>query len=108
MLCENQRIPGKARENAESRGAAFVADGCQWHGCEDRSRLPKANAEWWAQKLAWTRERDERNTGTDRCISETTRALAAGYLCLPLAFAAVMVTVFVRIALPATLTVTDT
>lgn len=40
---------------------AVFADGCQWHGCEDHSRLPKANAEWWAQKLAWTRERDERN-----------------------------------------------
>lgn len=40
--------------------AVFV-DGCQWHGCEDHSRLPKANTEWWAQKLAWTRERDERN-----------------------------------------------
>lgn len=40
--------------------AVFV-DGCQWHGCEDHSRLPKANTEWWAKKLAWTRERDERN-----------------------------------------------
>jgi DNA mismatch endonuclease (patch repair protein) len=40
--------------------AVFV-DGCQWHGCEDHARLPKTNTEWWAQKLAWTRERDERN-----------------------------------------------
>lgn len=40
--------------------ACFI-DSCYWHGCPDHLRLPKTNATWWAQKLTWTRERDERN-----------------------------------------------
>lgn len=40
--------------------ACFV-DSCYWHGCPDHLRLPKSNENWWKEKLAWTRERDERN-----------------------------------------------
>jgi DNA mismatch endonuclease (patch repair protein) len=40
--------------------ACFV-DSCHWHACPEHLRLPKTNTEWWAQKLAWTYERDERN-----------------------------------------------
>lgn len=43
-----------------ARVACFV-DSCYWHGCPDHFRLPKSNAAWWKEKLAWTRERDERN-----------------------------------------------
>lgn len=48
---------------AKARVACFV-DGCQWHGCEEHFSLPKTNTEWWAEKLAWTKERDGRNNRT--------------------------------------------
>lgn len=49
-----------------ARVAVFV-DGCFWHGCPEHTRLPTANAEWWAAKL-------EGNVSRDR---ETDARLAA-------------------------------
>jgi DNA mismatch endonuclease (patch repair protein) len=41
---------------------AVFLDGCFWHGCTaHRAVRPKANAEWWANKLATTVARDRRN-----------------------------------------------
>lgn len=41
---------------------AVFLDGCFWHGCpEHRTVRPKANAEWWSNKLAATAVRDRRN-----------------------------------------------
>lgn len=37
--------------------AVFV-DGCFWHSCPDHGSAPKANAEWWAEKLRTNVERD--------------------------------------------------
>jgi len=37
--------------------AVFV-DGCFWHGCPTHSTAPRANAAWWADKLAANRARD--------------------------------------------------
>lgn len=37
--------------------AVFV-DGCFWHSCPRHRTFPKANAEWWAAKLAGNRQRD--------------------------------------------------
>ena len=42
------------------RVAVFV-DGCFWHSCPEHGSLPKANREWWQQKLARTVERDAVN-----------------------------------------------
>ena len=39
------------------RVVVFV-DGCFWHGCPDHSRVPSANAGYWAPKLARNAERD--------------------------------------------------
>ena len=33
--------------------------GCFWHGCPEHATSPKANAEWWAEKLRGNRRRDE-------------------------------------------------
>ena len=41
------------------RLAVFV-DGCFWHGCPDHCVAPKANAAFWAAKLAENRARDIR------------------------------------------------
>jgi DNA mismatch endonuclease (patch repair protein) len=43
-----------------ARVAVFV-DGCFWHGCPSHGNVPRANREWWAQKLALNAERDRRN-----------------------------------------------
>src|SRR5262245_59572244 len=37
--------------------AVFV-DGCFWHCCPIHGTMPKANAHWWASKLAQNRHRD--------------------------------------------------
>jgi DNA mismatch endonuclease (patch repair protein) len=39
------------------RIAVFV-DGCFWHSCPRHRSQPKANGEWWIQKLAANRRRD--------------------------------------------------
>ena len=40
-----------------ARVAVFV-DGCFWHSCPRHKTFPKANAAWWAAKLAQNRKRD--------------------------------------------------
>ena len=35
-------------------------DGCFWHGCPDHATRPRANAEWWAEKLDNNIRRDRR------------------------------------------------
>lgn len=40
-----------------ARVAVFV-DGCFWHRCPIHSTSPKANAQWWAEKLAANVARD--------------------------------------------------
>ena len=40
-----------------ARVAVFI-DGCFWHGCPEHGSSPKANAEWWRQKLGTNAERD--------------------------------------------------
>ncbi|GAA4961790.1 very short patch repair endonuclease [Kineococcus glutinatus] len=55
-------VPGQRRRTIDiaftrARLAVYV-DGCFWHGCPEHAHLPKANAGWWAQKIAWNRARD--------------------------------------------------
>jgi DNA mismatch endonuclease (patch repair protein) len=40
-----------------ARLAVFI-DGCFWHGCPQHGTSPKANADWWSDKLTGNRERD--------------------------------------------------
>ena len=49
------------------RLAVFV-DGCFWHGCPEHAVAPKANAAWWADKIATNRERDARKDRELRAI----------------------------------------
>jgi DNA mismatch endonuclease (patch repair protein) len=39
------------------RVAIFI-DGCFWHGCPEHGTWPKANADWWRQKIQRNKERD--------------------------------------------------
>jgi DNA mismatch endonuclease (patch repair protein) len=44
------------------RKVVVFVDGCFWHGCPEHSTEPKTNADWWREKLAANRARDERTT----------------------------------------------
>ena len=46
---------------------ACFSDGCWWHGCPLHATIPKANAEWWRDKLAKNVERDR---DTDRRLAD--------------------------------------
>jgi DNA mismatch endonuclease (patch repair protein) len=66
-------IPGRRRADmvfSRAKVAVYV-DGCFWHGCPQHATEPKANREWWRQKLDRNRERD---ADTDTLL------LAAGWL----------------------------
>ncbi len=64
-------VPGQRRRTIDVaftrlRVAVFV-DGCFWHGCPEHGTSPRANSEWWRQKLAANAARD---LDTDRVLSE--------------------------------------
>jgi len=66
----NYPLPG-LRRRADiaflTERVAVMVDGCFWHGCPDHGTWPKANAEWWREKI-------QRNMQRDR---DTNRILAA-------------------------------
>lgn len=57
-------LPGSPDIANKSRRKAVFVHGCFWHLHEEcpRARLPKANREWWRQKLLKNRGRDRRKT----------------------------------------------
>ena len=44
-----------------------MIDGCYWHACPLHATQPKANREWWAEKL---RRNVERDRETDRVLQD--------------------------------------
>ncbi|MEW2632034.1 very short patch repair endonuclease [Streptomyces sp. NPDC048389] len=59
-------VPGMARRKIDiafSRAKlAIFLDGCFWHGCPQHATHPKANAEWWREKLDKNMARDLETT----------------------------------------------
>lgn len=57
-----QRLLPKTRRTADIvfPGPRVVVEvrGCFWHGCPEHATSPKANREWWAEKVAANRRRD--------------------------------------------------
>ncbi|MFH9431223.1 very short patch repair endonuclease [Streptomyces sp. NPDC017615] len=55
-------VPGMARRRIDvaftRAKVAVLIDGCFWHGCPQHATQPKANAEWWREKLARNVTRD--------------------------------------------------
>ena len=49
------------------RKVAVFVDGCFWHSCPEHATQPRANAEWWSEKLKRNRERDDE---TNRALGE--------------------------------------
>jgi DNA mismatch endonuclease (patch repair protein) len=65
---ERPVIPGMRRRADIVFGPAKVAvfvDGCFWHMCPQHATAPKANADWWREKLERNRARDQ---DTDRLL----------------------------------------
>ena len=55
-------VPGQRRRTIDiaftrTRLAVYI-DGCFWHGCPLHGTSPKANAAWWAEKIATNQARD--------------------------------------------------
>jgi DNA mismatch endonuclease (patch repair protein) len=46
---------------------AVFMDGCFWHGCPDHHTVAATNADYWAEKVASNRARDE---DTDRRLED--------------------------------------
>ncbi|SPE54117.1 Very short patch repair protein [Streptomyces netropsis] len=70
-------VPGLPRRTIDiafpkAKVAVFL-DGCFWHGCPQHATSPKANADWWRQKL-------DRNISRDR--ETTAHLVAAGWTVL--------------------------
>jgi DNA mismatch endonuclease Vsr len=54
-------LPGRPDIVFRKRRCAVFVNGCFWHGHEcPRGTLPSSNADFWQQKIAKNRERDER------------------------------------------------
>jgi DNA mismatch endonuclease (patch repair protein) len=65
---ERPVIPGMRRRADIVFGPAKVAvfvDGCFWHMCPEHATFPRANADWWRQKLERNYARDQ---DTDRLL----------------------------------------
>ncbi|MFB6984779.1 MULTISPECIES: very short patch repair endonuclease [unclassified Streptomyces] len=62
----NERVPGMSRRTIDiaftRAKVAVLIDGCFWHGCPTHATQPKANAEWWRQKLDRNMARDLETT----------------------------------------------
>ena len=56
-------LPGKPDIIYVRRKLAIFVHGCFWHGhdCARGARAPKANADYWREKIARNRARDARN-----------------------------------------------
>lgn len=57
-----RNLPGTPDVAFIGKKVAVFVHGCFWHGCPNCSRnlTPKANAEYWAEKIAKNRDRHER------------------------------------------------
>lgn len=62
-------IPGRRRADLVFTRAkvAVYLDGCFWHSCPSHATIPKANREWWVEKLKTNVRRDR---DTDRRLAE--------------------------------------
>lgn len=58
---QRQLLPGTRRtSDVVFPGPRVVVEvrGCFWHGCPDHGTVPKANRQWWSDKIQANRRRD--------------------------------------------------
>jgi DNA mismatch endonuclease (patch repair protein) len=68
-LCRRD-LPGAPDIAYIARKKAIFVHGCFWHGhdCRRGARAPKTNAEYWREKIARNRARDERHLERYRAL----------------------------------------
>lgn len=59
----NQNVYGKPDFTFRNEKIAVFADGCFWHGHDCRNTRPKANAQFWKEKIRDNRMRDKNVNG---------------------------------------------
>ena len=57
------KLPGKPDIIFPQLKIAVFVDGCFWHGCPEHGSWPRANGEWWREKIIANRSRDDRTNG---------------------------------------------
>ena len=71
----NYKLAGLSRKTFDvvfpRAKVAVLVDGCFWHACPVHATWPKANAEWWRNKIE---ENQRRDVATNEAL------IAAGYL----------------------------
>lgn len=63
-----RELPGRPDVALTRARVAVFVDGCFWHRCPEHAIAPKANADWWEQKLS-------RNVDRDREVDRRLRQL---------------------------------
>ncbi len=58
--CRGSKLLGRPDFVFRATRQAVFVDGCFWHGCPKHATQPKANAAFWAAKLAGNKARDRR------------------------------------------------
>ena len=58
------RLVGKPDLIFPRKRIVIFVDGCFWHGCLSCGKAPEQGGEFWAEKIATNRRRDERVTAT--------------------------------------------
>ena len=59
-----ERLTGKPDLVFPRKRVVIFVDGCFWHGCLSCGKTPEQSGEFWAEKIAANRRRDERVTAT--------------------------------------------
>ena len=59
-----ERLTGKPDLVFPRKRVVIFVDGCFWHGCLSCGKAPEQSGEFWAEKIATNRRRDERVTAT--------------------------------------------
>jgi DNA mismatch endonuclease (patch repair protein) len=72
-LRPHSSVRGRADLVFQAARVAVYVDGCFWHACPEHGTWPKANADWWRQKIEANIRRDRES---DRRLTE------AGWLVL--------------------------
>jgi DNA mismatch endonuclease (patch repair protein) len=55
-------MPGKPDFNFPKQRLAVFVDGCFWHGCRRRCRMPQDNRRYWQAKISRNAARDRATT----------------------------------------------
>jgi len=62
FLRNYSELPGKPDFVFPAKQVAVFVDSCFWHGCPSHLRMPESRRDYWEDKIARTRARDQKRT----------------------------------------------